>query len=112
MATLKVFDEKEKKFNDFTINSTSDLVSNNKLILEVNTSEIDTLVTQVKIESSVDELSHKSLPSEKVWPIKSISLLFTDKGADMAGVENKIVHFLCPIGQGPVIYFHDLFQEI
>ena len=98
VATLKVFDEKEKKFNDFTINSTSDLVSNNKLILEVNTSEIDTLVTQVKIESSVDELSHKSLPSEKVWPIKSISLLFTDKGADMAGVENKIV----PIYPGAV----------
>ena len=40
VATLKVFDEKEKKFNDFTINSTSDLVSNNKLILEVNTSKL------------------------------------------------------------------------
>ena len=91
MATLKVFDEKEKKFNDFTINATSDLVSNDKLILEVNTSEIDTLVTQVKIESSVDELSHMSLPSQKDWLNKSISLLFTDKGADMSGVENKIV---------------------
>ena len=57
----------------------------------MNTSEIDTLVTQVKIESSVDELSHMSLPSQKDWPIKSISLLFTDKGADMDFVENKIV---------------------